>query len=182
MSGPPRDHGEAFMARYRSERKFNYPVDDAVRVFLDGGEDAYDMHELENVTAWKVVKEEDDGVRRVGTKEWCAHGQIPRAAQHIFSPKMLTWFEHSVWDRQKKIYSFEIEPRYLRKQISCKGQTAYMADGPDKMKRIFEITLKIDIPLFGPILEAAIMELLKKNEEQDFKCCAQSLEKKFGKK
>ena len=84
------------MVRYKKERVFNYPVDKCVELFFENPDGAYKMDELENVTEWKVINETDDGDKRVGTKEWCGHGQIPKVAQHIVSPKMLTWLEHSV--------------------------------------------------------------------------------------
>ncbi len=165
--------------KIRSERDFNYSVDKAVTVFFESG-DSYDMNELENVTQWKVVKEEDFGDRRVGTKEWCAHSQIPKALQPIINPKMLTWFEHSEWNRKTRVYSFTIEPHFLHKQVKCTGKTAYIDKGPNKSGRIFEMTLKVDIPIFGPMLENLVQGILKKNEEQDFILSAKSLDKVYG--
>ena len=140
---------------------------------------AYNPDELDNVTGWKVVKETDDGMRRVGTKEWCAHAQIPKALQHILSPKMLSWYEHSIWDRKAKTYNFRIEPFYLKKQVECHGRTIFAEKGPGKCSRNFRIDLTVKIPVFGQMFEKLVMELLKKNEEQDYKLTLKTAKRHF---
>ena len=155
--------------RFRQERTYNHPVESIANLFMEGDEPVYDMDSLENVTQWKVIKEEDKGDKRVGIKEWCAHAQIPKALQHIISPKMLTWYEHSEWDRKTRHYRFRIEPFYLKKSVKCQGQTIYKENGANQCVRVFEISLTVDIPIFGPMFEKVVLEILKKNEEQDFR-------------
>jgi hypothetical protein len=162
-------------------REFNYPIEKTVKVFFDSDE-SYDMNELSNVTAWKVISEKDYGDRRVGTKEWCAHSQIPPILQHVVNPKMLTWFEHSEWNRVTNVYAFTIEPHFLKKQVTCKGRTSFAAKGTDKCVRTFDMILKVDIPILGAIFENFVAGVLKSNEEQDYKLSAKSLDKVYGKK
>jgi hypothetical protein len=155
--------------RFRQERLYNNSVESIVNLFMEGDDPVYDMDSLENVTQWKVIKEEDVGDKRIGTKEWCAHAQIPKALQHIVSPKMLTWYEHSEWDRKARTYRFRIEPFYLKKSVKCHGQTTYKESGANQCVRVFEINLIVDIPIFGPMFEKVVLDLLKRNEEQDFR-------------
>ncbi|MFA6450916.1 MAG: DUF2505 family protein [bacterium] len=166
---------------FKTVREYNFPVDKTVKIFFDSDE-SYDMNELANVTAWKVIDEKDYGDRRVGTKEWCAHSQIPPVLQHVINPRMLTWLEHSEWNRVTNVYTFTIVPHFLKKQVSCKGKTSYFEKSPDKCGRTFEIMLKVDIPIFGPIFENFILGALKQNEEQDFILSVKSLEKVYNKK
>ncbi|HOX28188.1 MAG TPA: DUF2505 family protein [bacterium] len=166
--------------KYRKSRIFNYPADVVTKILLDTDQ-GYDMQELENVTAWKVIEEKDIDDRRVATKEWCAHSQIPKSLQHIISPKMLTWFEHSEWNRKTKTYSFVIVPHYLKKQVTCKGKTVFLQKGADKCDRTFEIELKVDIPIVGIILENLVLNALKQNEEQDFLLSVKAIEKALKK-
>lgn len=167
--------------KYASERVFNYPLQPFVDLFMEGDSTPYDLNDLENVTGWKVVKEVDDGEKRTGTKEWCAHAQIPKALQPIVSPKMLSWYEHSVWDRKAHVYTFQIEPFYLKKQVECHGRTMFVEKGPEKCARRFEIHLTVKIPVFGPMFEKLVMELLKKNEDQDYQLSVKTAKKHFGK-
>jgi len=166
--------------KFKQQRIFNYPVDTVTDYFLENEKPAYDMNSLENVTQWKIIKEENVDHRRVGTKEWCAHAQIPPVLQKIVKPEMLTWYEHSVWDRQTKTYSFQIEPFYLKNKVKCGGKTSYTAKGGDKTQRTFEVELHVSIPVLGGVFESLIVQLLKKNEEQDYQLCRAALKKAFG--
>lgn len=158
------------------ERTFNYTVDDVCRVLLDSG-DTYNMEELPNVTSWKVLDEQDDGNVRRGRKEWSAHGQIPRALQHILTPSLLSFIEHSEWDRRAHVYKFRIEPHYLKAQVDCYGSTTFVPKGDNRTKRIFEVTFQFKLPVLGPIFEQAVMGYLKKNEETDARMCEMMLKK-----
>lgn len=162
---------------FKKERVFDYPFGKFLDVFVECENPPYDIHELENVTKWKVVRETDDGARKTGTKEWCAHAQIPPALRHIISPKMLTWYEHSEWNRKTNIYSFRIEPFFFKNKVTCYGKTAYEEKGNGKTLRIFEVTLKVKFPVVGPLFEATVMSLLRKNEEQDFGLCLNVIKK-----
>jgi hypothetical protein len=163
--------------KFKKEREYNHSLESIIKLFFDNDDEVYNMDQLENVTQWKVIKEEDLGDRRVGIKEWCAHAQIPKALQHIVAPKMLTWYEHSEWNRTTHTYRFRIEPFFFKKQVKCKGQTEYLARGENTSARIFEIDLIINIPVFGPMFEKLIMDHLRKNEEQDFKFTVQIAQK-----
>ena len=167
---------------YKKERTFKYPCDKVAKILMDTEESSYDMSELENVTKWKSIKEINEPDRRIGTKEWCAHGQIPKALQHILSPRMLTWLEHSEWNRKTNTYSFRIETFYMKNIVSCSGRTIFKASGTDKCIRDFYIDLKVNIPVLGPLVEGLVIDFLKKNEEQDFNLSARALEKALGKK
>ena len=168
------------MEKMKIERIFEYPLKPTVDFFMEGEETVYDMQELENVTQWKIVKEEDSPEKRIGTKEWCAHAQIPKVLQHIVSPRMLTWYEHSIWDKVNMVYKFRIEPIYLKKKVKCQGQTTF-AETPDgKTSRVFQIMIDVSIPVLGNVAEKLIIDLLSKNEEQDYKLGKAALEKALG--
>lgn len=168
------------MEKFKIERVFNYPVKEVTDFFMEGDDTVYDLKELENVTQWKVIKEEDRPDKRTGTKEWCAHAQIPKALQHIVTPRMLTWYEHSEWDKINRVYRFKIEPFYLKKKVKCQGQTTFASSNGNKTSRTFQIMIDVNIPVFGPMAEKLIVDLLKKNEEQDYKLGTEAVEKAFG--
>jgi len=63
------------------------------------------MDQLENVTQWKTIKDEDLEIGVWNKGMVCARTNS-KAMQHIISPRMLTWYEHSEWNRNTKIYRF----------------------------------------------------------------------------
>lgn len=168
------------MVKFKVERIFDYPVEDVVKLFMESGQTAYDVSELQNVTQFKILKEEDKGEKVASIKEWCAHAQIPKALQHIISPKMLTWLEHSVWDRPSKTYTFEIEPHYMKNKVECSGKSTYRDKG-GKCARNFEMKLDVKIPILGQIFENVVIGLMKDNEAQDFKLCTKALKDAYSK-
>jgi hypothetical protein len=165
------------MEKFKIERIFDYPLSETVDFFMEGEDTVYDLKQLENVTQWKVLKEDDSPEKRVGTKEWCAHAQIPKVLQHIISPKMLTWYEHSEWDKIHKVYRFKIEPIYLSKKLKCQGQTTFTQAPGNKTSRTFRIMIDVHIPVLGSVAEKLIVDLLRKNEEQDYALGTEALEK-----
>lgn len=168
--------------RYKTERTFDFSCEKVTKQLMDTVDGGYDMAELDDVTMWKTVKEVESPEKRIAIKEWCAHAQIPRTLQHVIAPRMLTWLEHSEWNRINNTYSFRIEPFYLKNVVSCQGRTTFRENGADKCVRQFDIELKVKIPVFGAIFEGLVVDYLKKNEEQDFKLSAKALEKAFGEK
>lgn len=156
--------------KFKKERLLDMPMEMFLKLFMENENPPYDMSTLENVTQWKIVREKDDGDKLIGTKEWCAHAQIPKALQHIVTPKTLTWYEHSEWNRKTSVYSFRIEPFYLKNKVVCHGKTSYSAQG-DKTKRVFELLIDVKIPVFGQMFESIVITLLGKNEEQDYHIC-----------
>lgn len=168
------------MEKFKIERIFNYPVKEVTDFFMECDGTVYDLNELENVTQWKVIKEEERGDKRIATKEWCAHAQIPKALQHLITPRMLTWYEHSEWDKVNRVYRFKIETFYFKKKVKCQGQTAFAAASGNKTSRVFQMMINVDIPVFGPMAEKLIVDLLKKNEAQDFKLGTEAVEKAFS--
>ncbi len=161
---------------YKKERIYDYELDFVVNSLMDSKEPLYTFEELPNVTQNKEIWREEKGNLRYLKVEWCAHGQIPKVAQKVVSPKMLTWIEESIWDKEKYIYSFKIKPFYFAKQIDCEGSTKFYSKGKNKCARLFDIKLRIHIPVVGLVLEMAILELLKKNEEEEYKLSLKALE------
>ncbi len=167
---------------FKIERSFNFPYQESVNLLMDTEGGGYDMQELDNVTAWKVVREEEKDNVRTATKEWCAHAQIPKTLQAVITPKMLTWYEHSRWERANGIYKFEIEPFYLKEQIKVHGQTHFFPKGESQFGRTFEINVNIKIPILGPMAEKLVLDLLKTNEKGDYEKCVETLARKLAKK
>ena len=166
--------------KYKKEREYEHSLASIIELFLEAEEPVYELDQLENVTQWKIIREDDLGDRRVGIKEWCAHAQIPKSMQHVISPRMLTWYEHSEWNRPLNTYRFRIEPFFLKKHIKCKGQTLYVTRGDNRCARIFEIELVVNLPIIGPMFERLVMEHLRKNEEQDFGLTVEIAKKHLG--
>jgi hypothetical protein len=129
----------------------------------------YFKDSMPNVSSVKLIERVDHPDGRIHVKmEFCAHGQIPKAIQHIIKPEMLTWREISTWDPNTKRYNFEIKPHFMPNMFSCKGYWGYVERGPNKTAQFVDGVLEIKVPIFGPMIEKAIWPNLEKNWQESY--------------
>jgi len=165
--------------KLKAEYVFDADMDKTLDVCVTKtiGNEEYFKEMMPNVSSVKVVqfKTRPDGKQDV-KYEFCAHGQIPKAIQHLLRPEMLTWWEISTWDPATKKYNFEIKTHFFTNLFTCKGYWTYESRGPKKTAQICIGVLEIKIPIFGPMIEKAIWPNLEKNWEESYR----QVKKKFG--
>ncbi len=159
--------------------KFGWPVE-KITGLLKAGEDLFPMEELPNVSMRKLIEEKRVGARIYRTYEWCVHGQIPKMAQKLFRPETLTFTESSVWDDDKCAFESRITPHYFKNLLTCKSTSAWRAAPDGGTERVFESTIIIAIPLIGLVMEQAIAEHFRKNNDISAALARKGLEKRFG--
>lgn len=153
--------------RIHAKYKFEYPLEWVLKVtHYDLVKDTGNYTELPNVTDVKLshFTEHPDGRQDIEFT-YCAHGQIPKIAQKVLKPDMLTWREVSKWDPNTMVYSFEIIPFFLRNVFYCKGKWTYREKG-NKVVQEMKGHLNFKVPIVGPIVEQAINKELMKNQQE----------------
>jgi len=95
---------------------------------------------------------------------YCAHGQIPKIAQKLISPGMITWKEVGRWDPAEMSYHFEIIPFFLRNFFMCRGKWVYQQKN-DRVVLSLEGQLHFKFPVIGPIVEQAIAREFYRNQD-----------------
>ncbi len=165
--------------RFKMDHIFNWPAETIVEP-LKRGEDIVPMDRLPNVSARKVLSTERKGDKIFSRVEWCVHGQIPRVAQRIIRPEMLTFIEESVWDDNDFSFTTKIIPHYLKDKIRCKTTSRYHVDGPKVTRRRFQGELRILLPIINTVVEKAIIEHLKKNNDENARMLRKILEERHG--
>lgn len=137
----------------------------------------YFKETMPNVSSVKLIERKDQPDGKIHVKmEFCAHGQIPKAIQHIIKPDMLTWREISTWDPNTRRYNFDVKTRFFSNVFVSKGYWEYNTRGDNKTAQTCNGLLEIRIPIFGPIIEKAIWTNLEKNWDESF----QVMKKKHG--
>jgi hypothetical protein len=162
--------------KFRKVRVYDFDADEACDYLIER-ELGYDLTELENVTTFKKIKRTDDGKVRKDKDEWCAHAQLPKVLQAVIPPKALTWYGYGEWHRATKTLYFSIEPIVMRGKVDCKGRTVFKGDEKNRFVRDFEMELTVRLPVVGHLAESFIIDVLKKNEEQDHEKCSKILKK-----
>jgi len=152
--------------RLKAEYIFDADMERTIQVCVTNniGNVQYFKETMQNVSSVKLIERVDYPDGRIHVKmEFCAHGQIPKAVQHLLKPEMLTWREISTWDPATKRYNFEVKPHYFSNMFSCRGYWGYAERGPKKTAQFVDGVLEIKIPIFGPIVEKAVWPVLEKN-------------------
>jgi len=165
------------MQRYRFIQYFDYDIETVVYLLMENETPLYDLVDLPNVSTSKPIEEQDRGDKVFIKNEWCVHGQIPRAAQKIIRPEMLTFIEDSVWDRKKRVYSTKVLPHHFKRQVNCRHKCEYFDNGDGRTKRIVSGFLEVKIPVIGQIFELAVIKYIKQNAEADYDITKKMLNK-----
>ena len=165
--------------KFQMEHKFDWPAEPIIEI-LKRGEDLVPMEDLPNVSSRKVLEQRREGKKLYKTLEWNVHGQIPKVAQKILTPEMLTFKEVTVWDDDDCSFTTEIVPRYMRDKFSCKTKSKWIPQGENRTLRKFGGNLSIKVPIIGQTVEKTIIGYLKKNNDQNADMVRKFLKEKFG--
>ena len=165
--------------KFRYEHRFaGSPYDDVLRYMTE--EYAFEPSTLPNVQQFKLIEEIVTEDKKSWKNEWCAHGQIPKVVQHILQPKMLTWIEATTLDRRTRVFTSTITPFYFRNVFRCQSCGYFKKLSDNEFLRITEGVLEIRIPVFGRIIEEAILSHLKHNFDAEYKITHKAVKEKFG--
>lgn len=165
------------MLRYNIIDYYDFPLRTVAKLLMDSEIPIYEMAELPNVSNSKELEIRDEGDKKYIKVEWCVHGQIPKIAQKLVRPEMLTFIEDSVWDRTTNVYSTRVIPHHFKKQVNCRHRVELKDNGDGRTKRILAGFFEFKVPVIGPIFEQVILKYLKQNAEADFKMGQTALKK-----
>ncbi len=163
------------MQRYKITHYYDYGLDTVCDILMDSKTPLYELVDLPNVSATKPISEKDTGDKKYIKNEWCVHGQIPKIAQKLIKPEMLTFIEDSVWDRKKKTYTAKIIPHFFKKQLNARHKVVFSDNGDGRTKRDLVGFIEVKLPIIGRVFELAVIQHLKDNAEADFKISKEAL-------
>lgn len=156
------------MERYKFVNYYDYYIDTVTDILMESKEPVYDLLDLPNVSSSKPLSERDEGDKRYIKAEWCVHGQIPKLAQKLVKPDMLTFVEDSVWDRKTKTYSTKIIPHHFANKVNCRHKVEFKDNGDGRTQRIISGFFEVTIPIIGPVFEMAVIGHIKQNAQEDY--------------
>jgi hypothetical protein len=90
-------------------------------------------------------------------------GELPESLSKLLKAETFSWRETSIWNPEKKEWVFESFNRFSPKYFRCLGRLFYVADGNDKTRVKYDVTLEIKLPLLGKTLEAIVADRMKAN-------------------
>lgn len=140
-----------------------------------------ELKKLPNLAEREEIKCKD--TKRYTEREvrYFAIGFIPLAVRSFLKPKMLTWIEKSIYDKEKHFFEWEVIPFYFKNMVDCRGKFSLFEEGK-KLRREVSGCLKISVPVIGPLAEKVIIENLKKNIEVEHKLTSRLIKKLRGRR
>ena len=165
--------------KFKIVHKFNWPAEKILEL-LSTGEDLFPADKLPNVSTRKVLELKKDGRNFYRKTSWCVHGQIPKVAQKIVSPDMLTFDEESTWDGKKGIFKTKLNPHFLKGTLMYTSTSSWSNANGTHTVREFEGVVEIKIPIIGGMLEKTIVDYLKKNTEENAKMAVEAFTERLG--
>ena len=164
--------------KFTTTHTFEWPAEKIIGL-LKAGEDLFPMENLPNVNARKPLEQKRQGSKIFRKYEWCVHGQIPKIAQKMLRPEMLTFIEESVWDDDRCTFDSRILPHYFKNAITCESTSAWRESGAGVERRI-DSTVRVAIPIVGPVVEKAVVEAFRKNNDMSAGLIRKGLAEKLG--
>ena len=101
---------------------------------------------LPNVTRIEQLSREEPeaGVVRL-VNRWHADGEVPAVAKAFISKDMVNWTERVVWDENRWVCSWEIEPAFFTQYVTVRGATQYIDAGPGRCEIHIQGELSVDV-------------------------------------
>ena len=160
------------------EHRFGWPLDQLAPLLAN--EELVDFEDLPNVSKRKFLERRREGNKIYKVCEWNVHGQIPKAAQRLIRPEMLTFTEYTVWDDGDCTFDSRIEPHFLKNILKCGTRSRWSAAGPDKTNRRIDMVIEVRIPIIGQLVEGTIIDHMKKNTEKSTEVLRGVLTRRLG--
>lgn len=128
---------------------------------------------LPDIKSIRVDERKDEGDRSELVNSWEAETKIPKVAQAVIKPEMLTWLDFATWNLEDYSCEWRIQTRMFTEQVRCGGRNVYVEDGEATILKIrgdLEVDLKgiPGVPGFlagrvRPHVERFVVDLLTPN-------------------
>ena len=102
---------------------------------------------IPNVASIQVTGRVEEGPRVHLVNDWKAKGRVPKAAQGLIRPEMLTWTDRATWDEEDWSCAWVFETHFLPGQVQARGLNRFVAL-PDGSTRV-EIRGDLRLPSNG---------------------------------
>jgi hypothetical protein len=129
---------------------------------------------LPNVKSIEVTERKDEGKKSSLKNLWTAKAEIPKVAQSVIKPEMLTWWDIAVWDEDSYSNRWHLEMRAMKEVVRCSGENSFESTGGNGtiLHLRGELTLDLrDVPgvprflagSIAPTVERFVVSMLKPN-------------------
>ena len=87
---------------------------------------------------------QDNCIRKLNI--WHANADIPKLAQAVIKPDMLSWEDHALWDGENWTCEWRVKTHFFSERVTCKGKNKFLEQGGET---ILQIRGDLDIDFTG---------------------------------
>jgi hypothetical protein len=147
--------------RFSLEQTLPGSVDDVIAALLDP-EFLRCLGDLPNLAPPEVLDQQRDGSRVVQRIHYQFTGSLSPAVSRVIDPKKVTWVDETTYDLVAKRATFRIIPDHYVGKLKCSGSYEFTDGGATTLRRVAG-ELSVSVPLFGRVVEKAIVSGLEEH-------------------
>ena len=157
--------------KFRLEQDFEAPVE---RVLQAKEALAHERHsEIEHEDVIEHVEEQD---REFKKKRLSLGDKLPEIVLKMMPREMRYLLQESSYENGGRHHTFRVYAENHEDKFIMSGESRYEENGEGRCKRIYEVSVKANIPLVGGIIENQVGGSYRKNLENDHKLIKNYLE------
>jgi len=103
---------------------------------------------------------------------------LPAAVKAFQKSGPLHYIEHVVWRKADDVIDFSIKPSVMGDRAHIVATYRLVPVGPGRVKRTYEGSADVDVPLVGRRIERAIVEELERSMQRTAKCTQEWLDRR----
>lgn len=124
-----------------------------------------------------VIEQSEDENHMHRKVKYAVKGEIPKWAQSLLKPHMLSWDEETEYDKKTRVYKTKFIPHYFSEKIENDVMIRLLPDGKGGTRRISEGSLKIKITGLGRIAEKFMEGLITKTADKEYELMKKEVER-----
>lgn len=87
---------------------------------------------------------QENAVRKLNI--WHANAEIPKLAQAVIKPNMLSWEDHALWDANAWTCDWKVKTHFFSERVSCSGKNQFVEENG---RTILQIRGELNIDFKG---------------------------------
>ncbi|HRP70701.1 MAG TPA: DUF2505 domain-containing protein [Turneriella sp.] len=127
-----------------------------------------DLSKHDGVKKQEILSETHEGAVKITKRAFSLADKVPDMVKSMMPAGFLNLTETARFDTETKTNRFDVTYEQNPDRMQIKGETKYIDEGENSSRREYNITVKVNIPLVGSLLEIQIASSFKKGIEKDY--------------
>lgn len=150
--------------KFSFRQEFSYPLS---RVIAARARRYESLEHQDAIKGQRILRHDTDGDLETIHRELTLGSGIPEMVRKLVPENLLQMEERVVYDRARNSSEFSMQNPHLPGKFAIVGKSAYFSSGPASCYREYQVSVTVNYPLIGGMLEAAIAQNFQSSMEKD---------------